>query len=111
MAHRRFIEGIFTANVQKAFNGVEYMDIVPNDYDYNALGERSDPMAGCLSGPVVVRPIYHGIYEEIQYRRKFHKSSFHCITGTPGSGNSFMAPFLAKKFMEDDPEAIVAYWN
>ena len=33
--------------------------------------DRSDPAAGTVSGPVVVRPIYNdGIYEEIKYRQK-----------------------------------------
>jgi len=53
---RKFIEGICQQPTLEAANGVRYVDIVPRDYRFNALGERGNRSGGVWPGPVVVRP-------------------------------------------------------
>lgn len=67
----KFIEGICLKPTLSATNGVQHVDIVPKRYEFNALGEREFRSRGIWAGPVVVRPIYCAIYEEIKYREKY----------------------------------------
>ena len=55
---RKFIEGICQQPTLEATNGVRYVDIVPRE-----------SVGGVWPGPVVVRPEYYAIYEEIKYRQ------------------------------------------